>query len=70
MKEKEVIKDDELERINQAIFDSFSAGDEPLIGGGADCKTVTDVPTFQASGPTDWRLDIEWDFHPLEADAT
>jgi len=70
MKEKETIKSNELERINQEIFESFSAGDEPWIGGGADCKTITDVPTFQSSGPTDWTLDIEWDFHPLEGDVT
>lgn len=69
MKEKDMIKSEELESINHEMFSSFNPEDEPWIGGADASKTITDMVTF-SSGHTDWMLDYELDFQPLDTNLT
>jgi hypothetical protein len=64
MKQKDITKGEELERINNELFGSFDPEDESGIGGGST-KTITDMYTFTPTG-TDMNLDIEWDFSQIE----
>lgn len=64
MKQKDITKGEELERINNELFGSFDPEDESAIGGGST-KTITDMYTFTPTG-TDITLDIEWDFPQIE----
>jgi len=62
MKDKDIIKGKELERINNELFGSFDPGDESLIGGGP--TTYTGVVTYTPSG-VDGIVDL--DFEEIEA---
>lgn len=60
MKEKDTIKGEELEKIDNELFGSFDPGDESWIGG--DRTTNTTVATFSPSG-ADGMLDLDfWEF--------
>lgn len=65
MKEKDINKGEQLERIKDELFGSFDPGDESWIGGGTTTKTITDMYTFTPNG-TDINLDFEWDFPQVE----
>ena len=62
MKDKDIIKGKELERINNELFGSFDPGDESWIGG--DTITYTGVATYTPSG-LDAMVDL--DFWEIEA---
>ena len=60
MKEKDMIKGEKLERIENELFGPFGPDDESCIGG--DRITNTAVGTFAPGGP-DALLDLDfWDF--------
>ena len=64
MKEKDIIKGEQLERIKDELFGSFDPEDESWMVGGST-KTITDMYTFTPNG-SDINLDIEWDFSQIE----
>ena len=67
MKEKDMIKSEELESINHEMFSPFDPEDEAWIGGFGDTtRTITDMPTFSSGQATDWMLDYEIDFSQLQ----
>jgi len=60
MKEKDMIKGEKLERINDELFGPFGPDDESLIGG--ERITNTAVATWAPGGP-DAMVDLDfWDF--------
>lgn len=61
MKEKEINKAEELERINNELFGAFDPEDESWIGGMAQCLTV--APTFT---PTGLDTETDYDFPEIE----
>lgn len=63
MKDKDIIKTEELERINNELFDSFDPVDETWIGGAWD--TLTSSTTFTPSG-FDAQMDVDWHFAEIE----
>lgn len=63
MKEKDVIKGKELERMNEELFGAFDPGDESLIGGG--WNTITSSVTFSGNS-FDHAADIDWTFEELK----
>lgn len=65
MKEKEMIKSEELESINLEMFGPFNPEDEPWIGGSDVSKTITYTATF-SSGQTDYVLSFDLDFDLLQ----
>ena len=62
MKEKDIIKGEELERINNELFGPFDPGDESWIGG--ERTTNTSVYTYS---PTSWDAMLDLDFWESEA---
>ena len=68
MKKKDIIKREELERINDELFGPFDPGDESSIGG--DRTTNTSVYTYSPSGP-DAMLDLDfWEFETQQNPGT
>ena len=60
MKEKDMIKGEKLERINDELFGPFGPDDESCIGG--ERITNTTVATWEPNGP-DALVDADfWDF--------
>jgi hypothetical protein len=60
MKEKDIIKGEELERIDDELFSSFPPEDESWMVGGS--KTITAVATYSPNGP-DGMFDLDfWEF--------
>ena len=56
MKEKDIIKGEELESLESELFGSFDPEDESgIVGGGT---TITDMATFTPTG-SDTNLDYE-----------
>lgn len=64
MKEKDIIKGDQLEKINNDLFGAFNPDDESWIVGGS--KTVTSVMSWSPSGVSDAMIDYDWNFAELE----
>ena len=62
MKDKDVIRGEELKKIDSELFCTFDPEDETMIGG--DTKTITDMVTY-ANGHTDMMLDYEIVFEPV-----
>ena len=63
MKDQKLIKGEELERINDELFNSFNPEDESwLVGGG---KTSTSWITYSPSG-VDAVFDIDINFAEME----
>ena len=58
MKDKDIIKDEELERINDELFSSFDAEDESWLIGGSG--TITTVYSFGPNGVNDHAIDYDW----------
>lgn len=58
MKDKDIIKGEELEKINNELFDPFESDDESCIGGG-DNRTYTSSLTYTPSGPDSGQ---DWDY--------
>jgi len=56
MKDKNIIRGDELKKIDSELFCTFDPEDETWIGG--DTKTITDMATY-SNGHFDTVLDFE-----------
>jgi len=69
MKEKAVIKSEELERINSQLFNTSNLEDERRVGGDGYSKTSTATVTF-SSDQADWNHDYDIDFLELEMNVT
>lgn len=62
MKDKDIIRGEELKKIDPELFCTFDPEDETCIGG--DTKTITDMATY-SNGHTDMMLDYEIVFEPV-----
>ena len=58
MKNKDIIKAEELERINDELFCSFDPEDESWMVGGSG--TVTTMYSFGPNGVNDHAVDYDW----------
>jgi hypothetical protein len=58
MKDKDIIKGEELERINNELFDPFESDDESWMVGGSG--TLTTVYSFGPNGVNDHMVDYDW----------
>ena len=58
MKDKDIIKGEEPERINDELFSSFDAEDESWMVGGSG--TVTAIYSFGPNGVNDHAVDYDW----------
>ena len=67
MKDKDIIRGEELRKIDSDLFCTFDPEDETLIGG--DTKTITDMVTY-SNGHTDMMLDYEIVFEAEAANGT
>jgi hypothetical protein len=64
VKEKDTIKGEALEKINDELFGSFDPEDESWIGGGGS-KTSTSWITYSPCC-VDAAFDFDWNFAELE----
>ena len=67
MKEKDIIRGEELKKIDSELFCTFDPEDETWIGG--ETKTITDMATY-SGGHLDMVLDYEIVFEAVSTNGT